>query len=339
MESFRNFEIGLTLMIQNLGAWLTMPMLILSFFGREEFYLMVMPLIYWCIDTRLGIRIGAMVLVCNWVNISLKMLFHSPRPYWVNLNIKAISSETSFGMPSGHAQNAAGIWGLLAAFLKDRRWKVLIILAIFLIGFSRLYLGVHFISDIGVGWLIGGLLFWLFIKLEDPFYNWLKKRSLFQITFLSIVSSLVILFVPLLIRIYWINWQIPQVWVQNVAVSAPGSPISPMGISDAVSLAGTWLGMTLGISWIYIVSGGYSSTGSPRQKMIRYFIGMAGLIIIWAGLDKIFPDNSNLVGYIFRYARYALIGLWITCLAPLTFRRLRLLADGKYIRLPYNVNK
>jgi membrane-associated phospholipid phosphatase len=328
LETMWNFELGIIQFLQNLGTWLRVPMLVFSFFGREEFYLIVMPLIYWCIDSRLGIRISAMVLASNWVNFSLKLAFHSPRPYWVNPTIKAFSSEGSFGMPSGHAQNAAGIWGLLATSLKQRRYKGVLVFCIFFIGFSRLYLGVHFISDVVVGWMLGLLLLWAFIKLEPAVLHRLQKLHFMQHIILSVLLSVVVLSVPLLIRSYAVLWQIPDMWAQNAAALAPDTALDPLGFVNGISLAGLCLGMAFGLSWHSLKHGPYSSKGSPAQKSARYAIGMIGLVIIWAGLDSLFPDSLNLVGHIFRYIRYALLGLWITGLAPFIFRLLGLLINS-----------
>lgn len=95
------------------------------------------------------------------MNDSLKMFFHGPRPYWYCTDVIAYAKETSFGVPSGHAQIATGIWGVLAASLR-KWWAWLIaILVILIIGISRIYLGVHFPHDVILGWLIGAFLLWL----------------------------------------------------------------------------------------------------------------------------------------------------------------------------------
>ena len=51
-------EIPIILIIQNFTAWLTPIMKGLSFLGTEDFFLLAMPVVFWCLDTGLGLRLG-----------------------------------------------------------------------------------------------------------------------------------------------------------------------------------------------------------------------------------------------------------------------------------------
>ena len=163
---------------------------ILSFFGSEEFYLLIMPALLWCVNARIGLRVGVMFLLSANLNGALKLFFHAPRPAWMDAKIVAQAVETSFGFPSGHAQNAVAVWGLLAAKTKSRlAWGVALILCV-LIGLSRLVLQVHFPGDVLGGWLIGALLLVAFLKLEKPVGDWLKKQdSISQLVFCGVLSA------------------------------------------------------------------------------------------------------------------------------------------------------
>lgn len=93
------------------------------------------------------------------MNVLLKYAFHRSRPAWDN----PIVMIGSFSFPSGHAMAATLLYGFLAAFVvrpvQAWRWRVLAVLAagllIVLIGFSRLYLGVHYLSDVLAGMAAG----------------------------------------------------------------------------------------------------------------------------------------------------------------------------------------
>ncbi|MBD3880792.1 phosphatase PAP2 family protein [Phormidium tenue FACHB-886] len=93
------------------------------------------------------------------LNRGLKLLFTKPRPeLW-----KRLIDETSFSFPSGHALGSVVLYGMIAYLLATHypKWAALIyglaVSLILVISFSRLYLGVHWPTDIIAGWGIGFL--------------------------------------------------------------------------------------------------------------------------------------------------------------------------------------
>lgn len=323
MDFLQQLEILWILAVQSLGAWLSEPMRLVSLLGQEEFFMLFMPVLYWSLDPALGFRMAVMLLLGNGVNWTCKYAFHSPRPFWVDPSIKAYGSETSFGLPSNHAQIATGIWGLIAATARRRWVKVGLALLIFLVGFSRVYLGVHFISDVIAGWLIGVFLLWLFLKLERPIAAWLRSRNLAQLLSLALLTSILLLLAMLTAAALQSNWEIPPAWVQNALLSQSPEP-NPLNLDPVFTIAGTWLGFMAGAAWIYRRNGGFSAGGTPRQRLLRYLIGLAGIFVLWFGLGQVFPRNSDAPSYGLRFARYTLVGMWISALAPLVFERLGL---------------
>jgi membrane-associated phospholipid phosphatase len=109
MQALIDSGISIIVAIQNLGEWLLMPMKLFSELGTEQFFFLVLPMIYWSVDAKLGIRVALVVATSSMFNYVGKVLFASPRPYWVSSEVKAFSAEGSFGMPSGHAQNAVTV--------------------------------------------------------------------------------------------------------------------------------------------------------------------------------------------------------------------------------------
>jgi len=317
MDTILDLGVRLIVAFQGLGGWLGLPMKIFSFLGTEDFFMFVLPVLYWCVDSRLGIRVAFILMFSTGVNDALKLAFHGPRPYWYNTEVKPFASETSFGVPSGHAQNAFALWGMMAAWLKKWWGWLVAALVIFFIGISRLYLGVHFPHDVLVGWLIGGLLLWLMLRVWDPTAAWLKKISLGGQVLVAFFASLVLILLPL-IPYLWLkltNWQPDPAWA-SFATDA-------VTLSGAFTSAGTLFGLGIGLAWL-TRQGGFKTSGTWWKLALRFLLGVAGVLVIRYGLKFIFPEGETVLAFLLRYLRYTLIGAWVAGGAPWTFIRLKL---------------
>jgi membrane-associated phospholipid phosphatase len=329
LSALHQIEIIFTLFVQQIGTWLVAPMAAFTSLGIEEFYLLVTPTLYWCFSTAIGMRIGSMLLFTNGINSILKISLHSPRPYWVDKRVRVLfQSETSFGLPSGHAQTAASVWGIFAAHLKKKWARWLAIAIIFFIGFSRIYLGVHFTSDVLLGWLIGGLLVLVFLKLEKPAVNWFRRQNFqkqISAGFAVSVILIILVFIPLQ---FLADWQIPAEWHQTSTINFSGSEVDPLNPEGVITSAGTLFGLIAGLAWIEKGYNGYNPAGTVGQKILRLTIGLAGVGIFWYGLGKVFPRDPGVLAYALRYLRYALVGSWVTGIAPILFIKMRLAQPG-----------
>lgn len=325
MDSLHELELLIIIFLQSLGEWLASPMRSVSVLGNEEFYMLIMPSLYWCFDAVIGIRVAVMLLLSNSFGTVFKVTMFQPRPYWISTQVQAWSEETSFGIPSGHAFNAAAIWGMLAANLRSRWGKILLIVVIFLIGFSRIYLGMHFISDVLLGWLLGALLVWGYLKLEKPVAAQLRTRSLGALVLLALVSSLLIIVMIMLAAAAQGGQSVPDLWQQNALAAVPGNEIDPLSIESAFTLAGTWFGMLAGAAWYFHRTGGlFHAAGLPAHRLLRYVIGLIGVFVLWFGLGQVLPREADFISYALRFVRYTLVGLWVSALAPVVFERLRI---------------
>jgi membrane-associated phospholipid phosphatase len=321
METIWNIGITWNIFFQNLGGWLKTPMEAFSFFGTENFFLLLLPALYWCMGADIGLRLGIILLLSSSVNDALKMVFHGPRPYWYSMDVIRYNSENSFGMPSGHAQIAFGVWGMLATCSRKRWGWLIAIFVILLIGISRLYLGVHFPHDVILGWLIGALLLWLVLRFWKPVTMWLNKMSLGQQILTSFLSSLLLILFSV-IPFLWMkitNWQPPQVWAEYA--------INAVSLKIAFTTAGTLFGLLAGLAW-FNHQGGFDANGPLLTRIFRYILGLVGVLILYLGAKVLFglivPETEAVIPYILRYIRYALVGAWISAGAPWIFVKLKL---------------
>ena len=127
----------------------------------------------WCCAVNLGL-----VVLINQV---LKFIIQRPRPDGFRL-----AAATGFSFPSGHSMVAMAFFGLLAWFVwryeKDRRQRALLLIAfafiIFMVGLSRVYLGVHYASDVIGGFCLSIIWLALYTRLAVPLFLGNEDRPL-----------------------------------------------------------------------------------------------------------------------------------------------------------------
>jgi hypothetical protein len=299
-------------------------MQLLSFLGNDLFFLLVAPVFFWCIDAALGVRLGLFLMISASINEALKLFLHSPRPYWYSPRVIALSAESSFGIPSGHAQNAVVVWGTIAHYINKLWAWIIAIVLIFLIGLSRLYLAVHFPTDVLAGWLIGALLLWVLLKTEKPFLKWFKPLNRPLQLLLALAGSITLILLNVLARSTLSGWSIPQDWIANALKAFPVTAINPLSINSAFSNAGAFFGLAAGAILIQSTQGGFNAGGPLWKRLVRYLIGLVGISVIYFGLSALFPHGEDVTSQALRYFRYALVGFWVTYLAPSLFFLLKL---------------
>ncbi len=319
METLMTWGIELIVALQRIPG-LTAAMQLFSQLGTEEFFLIVMPAIYWCVNARLGAGLAVALITSNALNGLLKMALHLPRPYWVDTRVRALSSETSYGLPSGHAQNAMAVWGYLASQVARVRpalaWGLALGL-IFLISLSRVYLGMHFPTDVVGGWVVGAALLWAVWRWQAPVTEWLKRQSLAQQVLVAVLVAAVYVALAAGALALAGGSVDAGAWATNAAATQaePIAPRSPNGLASAGGMIlGLGVGLALAHRWARFEAG-----GPWGKRVARFVIGAVGLLLFWRGLALVFPDDPLALALALRYVRYALTALWAIFLAPWVF--------------------
>jgi len=317
-----DLDLSWVIALQSIGDWIFAPMKFFSFLGAAEFYIFFIPILYWCIDATLGLRVGVATLFSLGLNLVFKIPFHGPRPYWMSANVKPLWAETTFGIPSGHAQYSIMFWGVMAEYLRRAWIWVAAILLIFFIGISRVFLGAHFFRDILLGWLIGSLLFGLFLRYWDKIVNWAKKLPTGTQVLYAFLFSIGLVVIGALVVAANSDFVIPEEWLVN-ASRIGEEEISPLSLSDIMTTAGTLFGMLAGVAFL-APRGGWQVSGSFTKRSLRYIVGLVGILVIWYGLGEVFPRGETLLTHVLRYLRYSLLGFWLAAGAPMMFTKLKL---------------
>jgi len=158
-------EKAFTLFLSWRIAWLDNIFLVITMLGKSYVVIIITILLIFYFwkkrDWEYIIPLILSVAGSSATALILKLFIARPRPVGVAVYIEDLSS-----FPSGHATVAVALYGFLAYFIYKkwfgvRRWLGLIgmLIIIILIGLSRIYLGVHYFSDVVGGYLVGGL--WL----------------------------------------------------------------------------------------------------------------------------------------------------------------------------------
>jgi membrane-associated phospholipid phosphatase len=285
-----------------------------TYLGDIEGYILLVALVYAVWDKRLAIRLATLVLLAMSLNHQLKMLIANPRPFvvegtyaqqWAVTPAKAAGLATEYSTPSGHAMGSSAFWGFVYATVRHPAARIACVVAILLIGLSRPYLGVHYLEDVLLGWLLGVAI----AVLAARYVTALGERW----GRLSIAARVAI------------------VAAASLALGAATVPL------DGGALPGeplAWLSYTGFLMGVVVADPLESRTldfdprrGSVAQKALRFVLGVAlviGTLVLLDGIFAALADDYSTLGYLLRYVRYALAALAGLYLAPLLFVKLGL---------------
>ena len=184
MGSF-DWEIDFMTALQDAAGKVWTPLMEwVSMLGEETVMVLVIGLIYWCLNKDLGRKMALGMTLSLLAGEMIKCAVMRRRPYFDHSEVACLRAPSGKGdvmnvavqgysFPSLHASNAVVMFGSLATVAR-RRWQVaLCVLMMLLIGFSRPFLGVHYPTDVLVGWVLGLCALWLAFKAVALLKNWL----------------------------------------------------------------------------------------------------------------------------------------------------------------------
>lgn len=190
-----NWEPTLMVWLQNLlgdmgaaiAAYVTM-------LGEETVMVAILGFIYWCYDKKFGVFVGTNLMVGLVANPMIKNIFLRYRPYMVHSEVKCLKPVhegdlydpllQGYSFPSGHTSNSSTMYFSLPVYEKKKWLVVLGILMPFLVGLSRVCLGVHYPTDVMAGWLLGAVVVALMSFLQKKIQ--VKWKLYLWITLLTI---------------------------------------------------------------------------------------------------------------------------------------------------------
>ena len=169
----------------NCGKFLTPIMMFITMLGDGgwAFIVLGIVLLFFKKTRRAGVAVLiSIVFGYLFTNLTLKKLIARPRPYVADANYNEfwqfvngeLESENSF--PSGHTTTAAA--AMMALFLiYNKKWSWVFLLFAALMGFTRIYIVVHYFTDVVAGYISGSLAGILAVIVKNAIYKPLDKNA------------------------------------------------------------------------------------------------------------------------------------------------------------------
>lgn len=191
--------------------------IILLIFNKKKY---ITPLVVSILGSQLFVQIT-------------KLIIHRTRP------INSLFIESSYSFPSGHAAMSIAFYGFITYILTKniKRWdtKINIIFAeiiiTIIIGFSRLYLGVHFLSDVIGGYLIG--IMWLIIAIsiyENGALKTNKSMDKKKIKIPKLLPKILSITIVILSLLFYVSFSLQYTPQEQVKIK--NTPIVVENITD-----------------------------------------------------------------------------------------------------------
>lgn len=281
--------------------------------GGEVIFIVAAVVVFWCVSKWEGYYLMTIAFCGTVLNQFLKLICRVPRPWVRDPNFTIVESAraeaTGYSFPSGHTQNAIGLFGGMARW-GGRRWVRLGLTALALvIAFSRMYLGVHTPADVGVSLVLAAALVLGLYPLMRRAQE--KPRYMgYVLAAMLVVSGAFVVFV----EAYGFS---ADTDAENLA----------SGIGNAWKMLGAVAGMTL--AWLldrrYIH---FETQAVWWVQVIKVAVGMALLLAIKSGLKApllALLGHEGLAGGV----RYFLLVLVAGAVWPLVFRPMSKWGKGK----------
>lgn len=180
----------------HLGTFGTKFMSACSAFGEEKILIAIMCTLYFIIDKEAAKYIARRFMVSSCGFSEIKNIACRLRPYFVHDNVKCLKpvdksadlydiSHQGYSFPSGHSAGSACIIGGTAIWFKKAWLSIIATIIVLLVGISRFSLGVHYPTDVLVGWGIGIGSIFLFSLMEKL----IKKRWVIYLIVIAVFST------------------------------------------------------------------------------------------------------------------------------------------------------
>lgn len=263
----------------------------ITILGEETLMILLVVTLWFAVDKRLAQKLLFITAGSLCVNGIIKNIAKVPRPFTKGISCVREDTATGYSFPSGHTQGFA-TWSTVFAVKFKKIWlSILVGVLILLVGFSRMYLGAHYPTDVIVGILLGvGLAVLgsvLFEKVRDT-----KKLYL----------ATLIVFAPFFIYFLFEPEQL---------------------FADSYKTYGMIAGLTL-VAYFDERHESLSFDVPWWKKVLRIVIGVAVAIVLKEGIKALNVFDIMQISLLFDAIRYFVVVFAVGFVCPILFKKIKL---------------
>jgi membrane-associated phospholipid phosphatase len=289
-----------------------------TLFGEEVVLIIVLGFVYWCYDKKVGEKLGLVVFVSVGINSVLKLLIMRNRPFVVDsqiVNLKP-STSASYSFPSGHTQTAATSFFGLYYFIKKKWLLIVAIIVTVLVAISRMYIGVHYLTDVLAGAALG-------IFLSYAISKYLEKHDDLKKIYIALLIIVNIALAGIFVVYY----------LKNTSAGVVDAAQFFFDTESITKMFGTITGFILAIGFEkkYVK---FTHNKNIKNNILRFVIGLAVIMAIRYLLSFIFgfivdteilstgQGLKAIVGLLLDYLRYLVMLFVGIGVYPMLFKKL-----------------
>jgi len=276
-------------------------LLAITTLGEETAFLVIGLFVFWCVNKRWGYYVMSVGFLGNILSQFMKILCRIPRPWVLDPKFtileQAREAASGYSFPSGHTQSAVGTLGAIAKCTGTRWLRVICITLAALVGFSRMYLGVHTPADV----LVGAAMSIVFIFALYPLMFGKADRTLWVLAGISLLSIAYLVFMH--------TYPCP-------------ADIDIHNYESAMKNSYTLLGATIGLTVVYPLEKrfvNFQEKAPWTAQVLKFLLGLVVVLAVKEGMRG--PLDALFAGHLAaRSVRYFMIVLVAGLIWPVTFQ-------------------
>lgn len=277
-------------------------MLLITRLGEETAFLVTALIMFWCIDKRRGYYVLSVGFLGTLANQFLKLLCRIPRPWVLDPDFtileQAREAASGYSFPSGHTQSAVGTFGAIAYTAKNRWVGITCVVIAVLVGFSRMYIGVHTPADVLTS---VGIALLLIVILRPVVMKQDGKRIPALLAVMTVLSVAYLGYVKL--------YPFP-------------ADIDAHNLESGIKNAYTLIGCLAGLLVVYAADEkklNFSTDAVWWAQILKVLLGLVAVLAVKEGMRA--PLEAIFAGHMAaRAVRYFLVVIMAGIVWPLSFR-------------------